>query len=140
MEAQQEFTVLDKTTLPKNTCRITKMGDSFVTCAYHLDKETGLKSGDLNLINIKDGKFEIEKTFEYDFGVLSLKLEKDDLLSMGCSDGSVKLFDRKDEKSMVEYKLEEDEDMVCLIHDTNEDKVASAMNTGKAYVFDKESK
>ena len=116
------------------------MGDSFVTCAYHLDNKTGLKSGDLNFIKINEGKFEIEKTFEYDFGVLSMKLEKDDKLSMGCSDGSVKFIDRNDENSKVEYKIEEGEDMVCLIHDSNEDKVASAMSNGSVYVFDRESK
>ena len=56
---------------------------------------------------------------------------------MSCSDGTVKLFDSKEGNLEEEYKVEEGEDMVCLIHDTNQDKVAAAMNTGNVYVFDK---
>ena len=73
------------------------LGDSkYMTAAYHLNKETGLKSGEINIIKVdtETGTLTLEKQHsEMDYGVLSLELLGSNQVSIGCSDGSVRIGD-----------------------------------------------
>jgi hypothetical protein len=76
-----------------------------LTCSYHLDKESGTKSGDFNLVKIENDK--IIKTWQsdpFDFGFLSIKEESDGLFSLGCSDGSIRFNSIKENKIVEESK------------------------------------
>jgi hypothetical protein len=77
-----------------------------LTCSYHLDKESGKKSGDFNLVRIENDK--IVKTWQsdsYDHGFLSIKEEPDGLFSLGCSDGSVRFLSIKDNQVIESQKF-----------------------------------
>ena len=88
----QSFTKLDEIKLDLNIDRIIPYGDNFVTTSYHLNKETGLKSGDINIIQIQDQKIKtVGRSQVLDYGILSIKHEKDNQFTLGASDGNVKL-------------------------------------------------
>ena len=58
--------------LDKNIDRIEPISDSeFLVASYHLDQVT--KSGDLNVIEVKDNQIHVKKQLEqFDFGILSV--------------------------------------------------------------------
>lgn len=85
--------VIDTLKLDKNIDRILPLDDNlFVVASYHLDKESQTKSGDLNVVKIKENKIELVSQLKtFDFGILSIEKEDDQgLFSLGCSDGKVR--------------------------------------------------
>ena len=73
--------------------RIIPFGDNFVTTSYHLNKETGAKSGDINIVQVIDEKIKtIGRSQVLDYGILSIKQEEaHGQFSLGSSDGNVKM-------------------------------------------------
>ena len=76
--------------------RLVAMGEQFLTCSYHLDKETGTKSGDFNLLKIENQKIVKKWQSEaFEYGILSIKEEKEGF-SVGCSDGAIRFVNPLD--------------------------------------------
>ena len=51
----EEGVELDSVMADKNICRVIKAGDGdYLTAAYHLDKESGTKSGELLKIKVTE--------------------------------------------------------------------------------------
>jgi hypothetical protein len=103
-------------------------------CAsYHLNKETGEKSGDLIHVKVEDEKIVKEASVSlFDFGVLSIEPEADGKFSMGCSDGAVRLAD-------TVYQNEGSQGKCALHHASSDDRVISAMSSGELHIYDKKS-
>ena len=95
MEGEQnenkQFKVLDTLKLELNIDRMIEYGESqYLTTSYHLDKDSGLKSGDINILSVDEDKIKkIGRSQVFNFGILSIKHETQNIYSIGCSDGSV---------------------------------------------------
>ena len=151
MEGEQnentQFKVLDTLKLEFNIDRMIEYGESqYLTTSYHLDKDSGLKSGDINILSVDGDKIKrIGRSQVFNFGILSIKHETQNIYSIGCSDGSIQFLEIG-EVSNGEFKAnlkqtfyaENDED-VCLMHDSNQDQVAAVTSSGALITYDKES-
>ena len=124
---------LDTLKLDKNIDRILPLNPSqYIVASYHLDKATATKSGDLNIVEVKDSKLRLVKQIDsFDFGILSIEQETGGIFSMGCSDGTVRIGSDL---------YIPDQDSSCLHHSTTNTIVASGLNTGTVCIFDRETK
>ena len=93
---------------------------------------------------MKDSKIEIQWNSGSipNQGYLSVKKEDDheNLISLGCSDGTVKLANIQNGKLEVTQSFSQtsqDEGAVCLMHDTNQSLIGSVMSNGSLSIFDK---
>jgi hypothetical protein len=77
--------------LDKNIDRINAYKDHWIVSSYHLDKETGLKTGNLVSVRVTDSlKLDCQLNESFDFGILSTTVEGDKI-TLACSDGGLRL-------------------------------------------------
>jgi len=109
-----------------------------LSAAYHLDKETKTKSGEINLVTITaDHKLECVKLIEFDFGVLSIKQEDHDQFSLGCSDGKLRFYNFA--KNEVTEITNSEDDNICILHHASNSKFFSTgSNTAELSIYARE--
>lgn len=85
---------------------------------------------------VEESKIKLNETRDLEYGVLSIKLEGTDKVSLGCSDGRVRVLSLAGEESM---EFDSGDQSVCLMHDTNETSIAACYSSGAVHVIDKET-
>ena len=127
----------DEIVLEKNVDRLIAIAGTpdYLAATYHLDKETQTKTGSLVKLSVVDTKITVNQNYNLDYGVLSLKQEGEDLYSVGCSDGAVRLLSL----DRVSKTYETDDSSVCLMHDTDKTTIAACYSSGSVFNIDRET-